>query len=105
MRSHTTINKELKINSVRWKYSASKAGHKAYVRRLHAKENLKKIRCNDKSEEYIHEKINDDWSPEIIAWRRNRENEHVKISTPTIYKYIYSQFWYGLLEHLYKNRK
>ena len=31
-RSHTTINKEIKRNSVKWEYSASKARHKAYAR-------------------------------------------------------------------------
>lgn len=104
-RSHTTINKEIKRNSVKWKYSANKAKHKAYVRRLHAKKNLKKIRCNNKLEEYIHKKLKDDWSPELIAWRWNNENKEIKISTPTIYKYIYSQFWYELLDKLYTNRK
>jgi len=60
-RSHTTVNNEIKNNSVRGKYNPSKAKHKAYVRRLHAKKNLKKIRCNNKLEEHIHEKIQDDW--------------------------------------------
>ena len=46
---------------MRGKYSPSKAKHKAYVRRLHAKKNLKKIRCNNKLEEHIYEKIQDDW--------------------------------------------
>ena len=104
-RSHTTINNEIKKNSVRGKYSSSKAKHKAYVRRLHAKKNLKKIRCNNKLEKYIHEKIQDDWSPELVAWRWNRSSDNMKISTPTIYKYVYSQFGYGLLANLYKNRK
>lgn len=60
-RSHTTVNNKIKNNSVRDKYNPSKAKHKAYVRRLHAKKNLKKIRCNNKLEEHIHEKIQDDW--------------------------------------------
>jgi IS30 family transposase len=104
-RSHTAINNEIKRNSVRWKYSPSKANHKAYVRRKYAKKNLKKIRCNDKLEEYIREKIQDDWSPELVAGRWNKDNQDIKISTPTIYKYIYSQFGYDLVECLYKNRK
>ena len=41
-RSHTTINNEINNNSVRGKYSAQKAEHKAYVRRLHAKKKSKK---------------------------------------------------------------
>lgn len=103
-RSHTAINNEIKRNSVRWIYSANKADHKAYARRLNAKKKLKKIRSDDKLENYIHEKMQDDWSPEQIAWRWNKDNSTFKISTPTIYKYVYSSFWYKLLEHLYKNR-
>ena len=37
-RSHTTVNNKIKNNSVRDKYNPSKAKHKAYVWRLHAKD-------------------------------------------------------------------
>ena len=103
-RHHSTICDEIKRNKWRREYSASKAKHKAYVRRLHAKKNLKKIRVNDELEKYIHEKIKDDWSPEMVSWRRNRENMRLKISTPTIYKYIECPFGYSLREYLYMNR-
>jgi IS30 family transposase len=89
---------------VRGVYTANKAKHKAYVRRLFAKRNLKKIRTNDKLEEYIRQKTKDDWSPEIIAGRWNNEHEDLKVSTPTIYKYIDCPFGYELQEHLYSNR-
>jgi len=103
-RDHKTITKEIKRNSTCWKYEANKAQHKAYARRLQAKKTMKKIRCNDRLERYIREKITDDWSPEMIAGRRNKENnEH--ISVPTIYKYIYSPFGYNLVDYLYSNRK
>lgn len=103
-RHPSTICDEVNRNKVRWEYSANKAQHKAYVNRLHAKRNLKKIRMNDKLEQYVREKMKDDWSPEIIAWRWNTEHEEVKISTPTIYKYVHSRFAYDLPEHLYMNR-
>lgn len=100
----STVCDEVKRNKWRWEYSANKAQHKAYVRRLYAKKNLKKIRVNDKLENYVREKIKDDWSPEMVAGRWNKEHEHSKVSVPTIYKYVYSRFGYGLLEHLYANR-
>lgn len=102
-RSPNTVCEEIKRNTWRWEYSAQKAEHKAYVRRLYAKKNLKKIRCNDEMENYIREKVKDDWSPELVAWKRNKEHRD-KISTPTVYKYVYSRFGYDLLEHLYSRR-
>lgn len=99
-----TICDEIDRNSVKWKYVAHKAQHKAYVRRLTAKKPMKKIRCNDRLEKYIRKKIKDDWSPEMIAWRRNKENMEETISIPTIYAYIHSQFSYDLVDHLYSHR-
>ncbi len=103
-RHTSTICDELKNNSVRWKYSAVKANHKAYVNRLYAKKNLKKIRCDDELEKYIRKKTKEKRSPELISWRRNKKNKWIRISTPTIYKYIYSRFAYDLLEYLYSNK-
>ena len=103
-RHPSTICAEVKRNKWRRDYSANKAQHKKYVRRLHAKRNLKKIRCEDKLEKYIREKVKDDRSPELVSWRWNRKHEDIKISTPTIYKYVYSRFWYELLEYLYSRR-
>lgn len=100
----STICTEIKNNSVRGVYSAQKAKHKAYVRRHLAKKNLKKIRLNDKLEEYICKKIKDDRSPEMVAWRWNSEHTGLKISVPTIYKYITCPFGYELQNHLYANR-
>lgn len=85
-------------------YTANKAKHKAYVRRLFAKRNLKKIRVNGELEDYIRKKIKDDWSPETVAGRWSNEHEDLRISTPTIYKYISCPFGYELQQHLYTNR-
>lgn len=104
-RSPNTICEEVKRNKWRREYSANKAKHKVYVRRLYAKSNLKKIRRNDELEKYIRKKIKDDRSPELVSWRWSKKHKSVKISTPTIYKYVYSRFGYDLPEYLYSNRK
>ena len=103
-RHHWTIDREIKKNTVKWKYIAKKANHKAYVRRLFCKKTLKKIRMDDKLEQFVRKKLKEDRSPEEISWDWNNTHKSSWISTPTIYKYIYSRFWYGLTEHLYTKR-
>lgn len=103
-RHNGTISKEIKRNSVRWKYSASKAEHKAYVKRKYAKYIYKKIRANDDLEDYVRKKIKNDRSPEMISWRWNKEHWNISISTVSIYKYVYSRFAYDLPEFLYSHR-
>jgi len=103
-RHHKTIDDEIERNKVKWKYIAKKADHKAYVRRLFCKKELKKIRVNDILEQFIRKNIKKDWSPEEIAGDRNNAHNNLHISLPTIYKYIYSRFGYGLTEYLYTKR-
>jgi len=55
-------------------------------------------------ENYIREKIQDDRSPELVSWRWNKKHEDLKVSIPTVYKYVYSRFGYDLQEHLYSCR-
>ena len=105
-RHHSTINRELKRNLVNEKYSAKKAKHKAYVRRLYCKKRMKKIRDCTELEEYIKKQMKDEkWSPEQIAGAWNLLEKWVKISHETIYQYIYSQRWVWLREYLYMKRK
>lgn len=99
-----TICEEIKRNSVRWKYIAHKADNKAKNRRKSAKKIMKKIRANDRLERYIRTKIKDYRSPEMVAWRRNKENPEETISVVSVYQYIYSKFGYGLVEYLYSHR-
>lgn len=103
-RHHKTIDEEIEKNSVKWKYYAHKAQHKAYVRRLFCKKQLKKIRVNDNLEQFVRKKLKEDWSPQEISGSWNNLGNGLNISTPTIYKYIYSRFGYGLTEHLYTKR-
>lgn len=103
-RHHWTIDREIIKNTVKWKYIAKKAQHKAYTRRLFCKKQLKKIRVNDNLEDFIRKRLREDRSPEEISWYRNNNYINLLISTPTIYKYIYSRFGYWLSEHLYTKR-
>ena len=103
-RHHKSINEEIKNNSVKWRYIAKKADHKAYIRRLFCKKALKKIRVSDELEQFVRKKIKEDWTPEEVSWDWNNIHNRLWISTPTIYKYIYSRFWYGLTDHLYTKR-
>jgi len=103
-RSHRAIDYEIENNSIKWKYVAKKAVHKAYVRRLFCKKTLKKIRVNDDLEHFVREKFKKDWSPEEISWDWNNTHKNLFISTPTIYKYVYSRFGYTLTDHLYTKR-
>jgi len=52
---------------------------------------VKKIRMDSKLERYIHAKLKERRSPELIAGRRNRENTN-QISYKSIYRYVYSRF-------------
>ena len=103
-RHHKSISEEIKNNSVKWKYIAKKADHKAYVRRLFCKKQLKRIRVHDDLEQFVRKKIKEDYSPEEISWSWNITHKSLRISTPSIYKYIYSRFWIGLTDHLYTKR-
>jgi IS30 family transposase len=103
-RNFETIRKEIWRNSIKWVYSAHKAQHKTYTRRLFCKKTLKKIRVNDELEQFVRKKLKEDWSPEEIVGNWNNIDKNLHISTPTIYKYIYSKFGYWLTEHLYTKR-
>jgi IS30 family transposase len=61
---------------------------------LFCKKTLKKIRVNDDLEQFVRKKLKKDRSPEEIANSWNNEYKNLGISTPTIYKYIYSRFGY-----------
>ena len=74
------------------------------MRRLFCKKQLKKIRVNDNLEQFVRKKLKEDWSPQEISGSWNNLGNGLNISTPTIYKYIYSRFGYGLTEHLYTKR-
>lgn len=106
-RDRTTIRRERKRNKVKWMYDPKKAKQKAYQRRRSRLHEIKKIRKYSKLEAYIHEKLKEKRTPELIAGRWNSEygeKEWVTICFKTIYKYIYGRFWGGLWQYLYLKR-
>lgn len=102
-RHHSSIDSEITKNKVNKRYNAQKANHKAYVRRLFCKKEIKRIRSHWELEQFVRDKIKQDRSPDEISHARNASHE-VHVSTPTVYKYIYSRFGYWLTDHLYTKR-
>lgn len=103
-RHHSTISRELKRNSVQWKYNAKRAEIKAYQRRHKLQKQLKKIRLDEELEGFIRQKLKELRSPQRIAWNWSKNNPLRKISHVTVYKYIYSTFGSGLGYYLYTQR-
>ena len=88
-RSHSSVVRELKKNSVRGIYDPRKAHHKAYVKRRESKYIGMKVRENPEMERYIWEKMTTKgWSPECIAGRMERD-KGLSIHFLSIYKYLY----------------
>lgn len=92
-RHRSTIYREVRRGSVTGAYDAKKANHKHYVRRKYSKYQGMRIIENVKLREYIETRLRDDqWSPEQIAGRLASEAGLVRVSAPTIYKYIRSPY-------------
>ena len=87
-RSHSSVIRELKRNSVNGVYNPGKAQHKAYVSKYQAKFIGMKIRNNREIEDYIWEKMPQGWSPECISGRIEID-KGIKISHMAIYGYLY----------------
>lgn len=88
-RSPSSVSREVKRNSVKGEYVASKAQHKAYKRRKYAQYQGMKIREDPDLESYVKKKLKDRWSPEQIAGRLKFQNNGKQvISFRSIYNYI-----------------
>ena len=86
--SPSTISREIKRNSVKDEYNSEKAHHKKYIRRKYCRYQHQKIRANPKLENYIIQKLKDNWSPEKIAGRWNLEQPQDKIAFQRIYEWL-----------------
>ncbi len=62
-----------------------------------------KIRVHNDLETYIRQKLKQDRAPDEIAHTWSSQHT-LHVSTPTVYHYIYSRFWYWLTDHLYTKR-
>lgn len=90
-RSPNTISEEIKFNSVNGQYDPLKADHKAYTNRKYSKYQGMKVVGNRQLEDYVKEKLQNDWSPEQIAGRIKKKDKHIKYASRTaIYKFIFS---------------
>jgi IS30 family transposase len=101
-RSPSTISEEIKQNSVKGKYSASKANHKAKVRRKQSKVQCLKVARDAKLRNFVETNIFDDQSPKGISGRiKNVENNIQYASAKAIYKFVYSVYGRQIEKHLY----
>ena len=103
-RSPNTISYEIKKNSVSGIYNPQKAQTKVSWRRTHVKKDWKKIDQNKKLRTYITEKLKEDWNPDEISGRMEKDKEPFYASKTAIYDWLYSsrgQYW---CKHLYSKR-
>lgn len=98
-RNHSSLSRELRKNTVNRSYDPQKANTKAQVRRAKSKYQGMKVRETKGLEEYVAEKMERGWSPELIAGRWSRKRG-LTLKADTVYKYLYSSFGQRLCKHL-----
>lgn len=110
-KNHSSVSREIKNNSVNRIYDPLKARAKSKRKRLESKYQCMKIVNYPELINYIEINLRDShWTPEEIAGRWNSENhlnkngETITISTPSIYKYLYSNRGQYLCKHLCSKR-
>lgn len=90
-RSVSSISDEIKRNSVKGKYNALKADHKAYVKRKYSKTDCMKVSLDPELQRFVKENLKQDQSPEGISGRlKFREKKIQYASIKAIYKFVYS---------------
>lgn len=100
-KNRSSITREISRNKVKGEYDPSKAHHRAYVKRKYSKYQGMKVVENTELRDYIEEKIKGCWTPEETAGRlKFRNNNQTVISTPGIYKYLYSSYGQYLCQYL-----
>jgi len=103
-RSVSTILDEIRLNSVKGKYDAKKARHKARCRRKEAKYQGMKIVRNSKLQKFVEAGLYDDQSPVNIAGRIKKHEKCLpSTSKDSIYRYIKSV--YGRRIEAYRNKR
>jgi IS30 family transposase len=92
-RGIATISDELNRNKVKGTYNAKKAEHKAYVRRKYSKQQCLRVVSDPDLRKYVEEKLQREWSPELIAGRINTIDRHLpRVSPKAIYAFVYSVY-------------
>ena len=98
-RSPNTVSRELKEKKVKNEYIPKKAQHKSYWRRYRSKMNCMKVAVSKEMNEFVSNKIKDNWSPERISGYLKLNN--ISVSKKAIYKFIHSRC---LERYLFKRR-
>lgn len=89
----SSVSREINHRRVNGIYDPHKAHHKALVRRQVSKYQGMKVRAHPELEAYIIEKLQQGWSPDVIAGRWKQERTiPVTITAKGIYKYLYSVY-------------
>lgn len=107
---NSVISREIKRNSVDWKYQWDKASVKSYQRRYYVNKQSSKIIMNMDLREYIEKYIKLGYKPDSISWKWNKEEKeryNLSITTKTIYNYIENKdngLGYILCKKKYKQR-
>ena len=99
-KSHSSVSREVKKNSVKGTYDPDKANQKARTRRKDSKYQNMKINESSEFLEFLEVKLKAGWTPEQIAGRWNRDNLEPHFSFKTIYKYLYSYLGQRLCQYL-----
>lgn len=90
-RSVSSIQDEIRRNSVKGRYSAEKADHKAYVKRKYSKTDCMKVSMDSDLDKFVKDSLKEDQSPEGISGRLKNVRKDIQYaSTKAIYKFIYS---------------
>src|SRR3990167_10124102 len=101
-RSASSVSNEVKHNSVKGRYTAKKAEHKAYVKRQESKRDCLKVAMDVNLKKFVIENIKDDQSPEGISGRLKKVEKGIKYASgKAIYKFIASPHGRQIESHLF----
>jgi transposase, IS30 family len=106
-RSHSSINDEVRRNSVDGVYRPKRAGAKARIRQRLGRLGWKKIEQFPKLKKFIIEHLTLRWSPDEISGylKRTETDKDMHISKNAIYKWIRTARGERYCVHLYSQRK
>lgn len=100
----SSVSDEIKRNSVKGKYSAEKAEHKAYVKRKYSKTDCMKVALDRDLQKFVKGGMKEDQSPEGISGRLKYVEKGIQYaSTKAIYKFVRSPNGRHLEKLLYSN--
>jgi IS30 family transposase len=81
-------------------YEATSADHKAYVRRLYANYQGKKIQEHDELREYVIRGLKKHWNPDEISGAMKQEKQPFYASKTTVYEWLYSEWGQPYCQYL-----